>query len=395
MLYVYSGRNCDQDSIRPVPGKIHRVSASMCMFRWRQGLDGLYVNREPVASLPMELKPGDWWFIQDGDTYAGVRPLEATHLQGPCKTTLEARTRQIALYQDNYAGDSIEGIAAEEWVKACSGFVVEMGDAAEYGSFENFRDIMLKAKVQESAEGFVRHIKYKRPGRRLEMKWHCYEEKYLLRRVDGKDQSVMRHFQSPEFAVGAGELRTHNAALTTKPDETVWLLSAASSQTYVAYQPQPGAQLPLRLETPIARIESERFPFGKLVAHKTDDGTLELRLDASFRPFCSSTHWRLEVSQALGMHPSEILIHTDAPKVVANINGDEMPVVSETRGGQAVWVLDPYARIPRVRDRVGKTRANAMFMEVHPDPEKALCDAASMLPLAQVEELLKQCKMIF
>jgi hypothetical protein len=57
------------------------------------------------------------------------------------------------------------------------------------------------------------------------------------------------------------------------------------------------------------------------------------------------------------MHPSEILIHTDAPKVVANINGDEMPVVSETRGGLAVWVLDPYARIPRVRDRVGAARA--------------------------------------
>jgi 2-dehydro-3-deoxyphosphooctonate aldolase (KDO 8-P synthase) len=39
--------------------------------------------------------------------------------------------------------------------------------------------------------------------------------------------------------------------------------------------------------------------------------------------------------------------------------------------------------------------ANALFMEVHPEPEKALCDAASMLPLAQVEQLLKICKTIF
>jgi 2-dehydro-3-deoxyphosphooctonate aldolase (KDO 8-P synthase) len=39
--------------------------------------------------------------------------------------------------------------------------------------------------------------------------------------------------------------------------------------------------------------------------------------------------------------------------------------------------------------------ANALFMEVHPEPEKALCDAASMLKLDQVEGLLKQCKMIF
>ena len=159
-------------------------------FAGNRGWTGLYVNREPVTRLPLELKPGDWWFIQDGDTYAGVRPLEATHLRGPCKTTLEERTRQIVLYQDNYVGDTIDGIADEEWVKARSGFVVEMGDAAEYGSFERFRDIMLKAKVKESADGFIRHIQYQRPGRRLEMKWHCYEEKYLVRRVDGQDQTV-------------------------------------------------------------------------------------------------------------------------------------------------------------------------------------------------------------
>jgi hypothetical protein len=168
----------------------------------------------------------------------------------------------------------------------------------------------------------------------------------------------VRYLQSPEFAIGSGELHTQDASLATKPDETFWLLSAAPSRTYVAYQPQPGSQLPFRLETPIARIESERFPFGKLVAHKTGDGTLELRLDAGFRPFMSSVHWRLEVSQALGMHPSDILIRTDAPKVVANINGDEMPVAAEVREGKTVWVLDPYARIPRVRDRVGAARAD-------------------------------------
>jgi 2-dehydro-3-deoxyphosphooctonate aldolase (KDO 8-P synthase) len=39
--------------------------------------------------------------------------------------------------------------------------------------------------------------------------------------------------------------------------------------------------------------------------------------------------------------------------------------------------------------------ANALFMEVHPDPDKAQCDAASMLRLDQVESLLKTCKTIF
>ena len=119
------------------------------------------------------------------------------------------------------------------------------------------------------------------------MKWHCYEEKYLLRRVDGKDQPVLRYLQSPEFAVGTTELRTH---------------------------------------------------------------------DASFRPFWSSAHWRAKIWQDLGTYPSAIRIRTDAPKVTAVINGDAMSVALEVREGQTVWVLDPYARLPRVRDRVRSNR---------------------------------------
>ena len=361
LLYTYSGRNCGSNDVRPVASKLHRASAGMFLFRWQPGLEGLFVNRQPITRLPVELKPGDWWFVQDGDTYVGVLPLEATHLRGPCKTTIEERTRQIVLYQDNYVGESIEGISDENWVKARSGFVVEMGDAAEYGSFDRFRDTMLQAAVTESSAGFIRHIRYQRPGRELEMKWHCYEENYPLRRVDGRDHEAVHFLQSPEFAVGDTELRTHDAHLKTKPGEPAWLLSAASSRTYVAYQSQLHHQVPLSLETPIARIGSEQFPFGKLVATATEDGTVEVTIDAAFRPFWSSAHWRAKIWQEIGTHPSDILIHTDAPKVTATINGDEFPVTREVRHGQPVWVLDPYARLPRVLDRVDANRPNKVL----------------------------------
>lgn len=39
--------------------------------------------------------------------------------------------------------------------------------------------------------------------------------------------------------------------------------------------------------------------------------------------------------------------------------------------------------------------ANALFMEIHPDPSTALCDAACMLPLGQVQPLVETCKRIF
>jgi hypothetical protein len=354
VIYTYSGRKGDPGSDL-VQDKARRVSAAMFLFRWRPGAEGLFINSEPVKSLPAELHPGDWWFIDDGDTYAAVRPLEATHLRGQCNTILEQRTRHIVLYQDNYVGDTIEGISDEQWVKARSGFIVEMGDADEYGSFQQFQNTVLSSQVEENADGFIRHIKYKRSGLSMEMKWHCYEEKYLLRRINGHDDSWVRYLQSPEFAVSnSGELRTHDAALETKSDETIWLLSCAPSQTYVAYQPHPHRQLPLNLESPVGRVECERFPFGKLVLRKVDDARLELEIDASYRPFWSGVHWRAEVWKKLGTHASDILIRTDAEQVAATINGEVMPVTSEVRDDHKIWILDPYALIPRVRDRVGK-----------------------------------------
>lgn len=351
-IFTYSGRKGDHTGNDLVADKARRVSAAMFLFRWQPGAEGLYINRKPVQSLPVELHPGDWWFIHDGDTYAAIRPLAATHLRGPCKTVLEQRDRHVVLYQDNYVGNTIEGISDEQWVKARSGFVVELGDTQEYGSFQQFQKTLLAAKIEEDVDGFVRHIQYERPGLTMEMKWHCYEEKYLARRINGRDDPWVRYLQSPEFAVGSrGELRVHDAALRTQSDETVWLLSCAPAQTYVAYQPHPHRQLPLELDSPIGRVECARFPFGKLVLRKTSDTHLAIEIDASYRPFWSSARWRAEVWQELGTLPCDLLIQTDAKKVTATINGQEMPVTAAIHEGRNVWRLDPYARIPRARDR--------------------------------------------
>lgn len=39
--------------------------------------------------------------------------------------------------------------------------------------------------------------------------------------------------------------------------------------------------------------------------------------------------------------------------------------------------------------------ANALFMEIHPEPKRAFCDAATMLPLKEVTGLVLTCKRIF
>ncbi len=37
---------------------------------------------------------------------------------------------------------------------------------------------------------------------------------------------------------------------------------------------------------------------------------------------------------------------------------------------------------------------DGLFLEVHPDPDKALCDGPNMIGLKQLENLLKQIKKI-
>ena len=39
--------------------------------------------------------------------------------------------------------------------------------------------------------------------------------------------------------------------------------------------------------------------------------------------------------------------------------------------------------------------ANGLFVEVHPEPEKAKSDAASMLPLDWLEGVVTDCRRIF
>ena len=55
LIYSYSGRNRGPDDTPLVAEKTHRISAGMFLFRWEPGLEGLFINREPVTQLPVDL----------------------------------------------------------------------------------------------------------------------------------------------------------------------------------------------------------------------------------------------------------------------------------------------------------------------------------------------------
>ena len=315
LLMTYAGRP-GMHRAKFVKDKVQRASAAMFLFRWTDGTDGLFVNREPVRSLPREMAPGDWWFIEDGDVYAAVRPLEATRLRGG-KTMLEKRTRHVVLYQDNVAADNITGIADADWIKARSGFVVEMGDKSEFGSFAAFQDKILAGKVTaDEADGFTRHIAYERDDRRLDMRWHAYTEEYATRKINGRDDPWPQFLQSPEFAVSdSGRLAVKDGTLTITPGKSAWLLSCEPSRTWVAYQPNADAALPLTLECPVGRVTCEGFPLGKLAVTQTADGGVKIDVDAE---------------------PSVLKLESKATAVSASFNGT---AAETTRDAAGNWII--------------------------------------------------------
>jgi len=336
---------------RLVKSTVKRASAGMFLLRWKDGTDGLFINRKPVTSLPAELAAGDWWFIEDGDVYAAVRPLTATHLRGPCRTVLEKRTRHIVLYQDNHVGDSVEGISDKDWVQARSGFVVEMGDKAEYGSFGKFQDTILAGKVTEDgADGFVRSLAYERPGRRLEMEWDGYAETFGRRLIDGKEDPWPAQISVPEFnATSSGGAAVHDASATTTPGKPLWLLSAAPLKTWVAYQPEAEESHLLELTTPVATVKATSFPFGKIIVRQREDGTVHCEIDASYRPFFNHPD-RADFFQKMGTLSSPITITAPAEKVTATLNGRSCPVV---KGEDGTFGINPYHDPKAIRAETG------------------------------------------
>ena len=310
----------------------------MFFFRWEESLEGIYVNREKVKKLPFELEPGDWWFIEDGDVYAAVRPLKSTHLKGNCKTVLEKRLHHIVLYQDNANAEDITGISDEEWLQSQGGFVVEMGDQAEYGSFRNFRETILKSKVvTDESNAFQRHIIYSRDNKEMEMIWDCWMEEYSLRKINGIEEEWTRYAESPEFVVSdKGMLKTADAELITAVGNSVWLLSAMNSRTWVAYQSQFGKELPLELRCPVGKIYTDKYPFGKLIMHEKGDRVV-VEIDAGYE--------FLNGEQIKGKaDPYELVLEIPAEKVSCIINGKEYEPDREVINGKSIFRVNPYSK---------------------------------------------------
>lgn len=333
---------CFPDETRHLTG----LSAVMCLYDWEPTTDGMYVNEQPLGTLPAPLRPGDWWFIADGDVYAGVRPLECSNVGGG-GLHLDKALHHIILWADNYRSPTQRSFTESELAALRSGFVVEMGDRGRDGSFEQFRRRCLTAKVAESDDHGVREAAYQRAGRALKMRVDAARCILLDRQVEGRPYRWLA-MSTPEFVQDdSGTLRALDATAQSRPGTSLWLLTCRKSQAYVLYQPNYGRLLPVQLHTPLGEVQAEHFPFGKIVLRR-DGEEVRVELDAQLPPFGALP---TGVSKGVPIYEQRIgtiasLLELEGmprrPKVT--LNGESWPV-EEVAGQAGRWRVQPYAKL--------------------------------------------------
>jgi hypothetical protein len=145
-------------------GEMKSLQCTVALFNYEGfGAEGpswsVYVDDQKVDGLPATAKYGQVVTVRDGVSYLAIRPLPTTDLGRDMEIRLEPGVPQepahhgevniqpallvnAYLYQREAAIPGNTSLAS-----ANAGFVVEMGDVKEYGSFEKFRKHARKATL--------------------------------------------------------------------------------------------------------------------------------------------------------------------------------------------------------------------------------------------------------
>ncbi len=155
---------------RKLPAQeIRSVQCTAALFNYEQPAPTweIYIDDRKVAALPATAKQGQVILVRDGVTYLAIRPLPTDDLGRDADVTLEPGQPQTQPYHESttiqpallvhahfYRKDAAIGAdALKRLGSASSGFVVEMGDAKDSGSFDAFRKRVLAARLAAGEKG--------------------------------------------------------------------------------------------------------------------------------------------------------------------------------------------------------------------------------------------------
>jgi len=230
----------------------------------------LWVNDKKLAGFPVTAKQGDVITIGDGVSYVGLIPLPATDMGRDVE--VEIRYTYPRLELESFVLKTDKPLPSDDatWAKlhdASAGWIIEMGDRTEHGSFETFRAHMKATKVTRrwDAGKKVLHVGYTSGGDNLKLGVNCgyvrtktreryIQPKHLLAyvRVNGKNPwpPIEIDLDCPIGQMGtAARLEKGGAVLETAKGQMALLKVERVTGTYTAVNPFVDPT-PLQLTTP-------------------------------------------------------------------------------------------------------------------------------------------------
>ncbi len=234
------------------------------------GAREVWVNDQRITQYPAQAKQGDRLTIRDGVSYLGLIPLPATNLGRQAEVVIDYEPPLLSL--SSYLLDQEAPLPPTEQTRdalaqATAGWIVEIGDAEEYPSFEAFRRHLAQAQftAQYSPQERVWRLAYTSGGDTLEMgfrtefvrrhPWHHLlpaADIFAYRRVNGADPRLPEGLQmdSPLAQMGRlPRLEKAGAVLETAAGQTALLRVEPVTGTYEGVNPFVDPT-PFRLSTP-------------------------------------------------------------------------------------------------------------------------------------------------
>ncbi|MCL1856773.1 MAG: hypothetical protein FWF84_03910, partial [Kiritimatiellaeota bacterium] len=249
--------------------EITSVQLSAGLFSFEEGGPTweIYVNDQKVESLPVTGQIGQVITIKDGVSYVAVRPLggspevqkfrssgvqngEMTLTRGEPENPGNASPASIRaeLIVNAYLRKG-ESVIADEEIDALRGavcgFLIEMGDETEYGSFATFQAAMAKARCDVTFNDGRMKVAYASDDDHLVAEWSGKGDDEGLFTVNGASpypasNDIWRDTTLTKMAK-SGNLEKSGATIErTGGDENVLLLQTFPKQgIYVAMNPVP------------------------------------------------------------------------------------------------------------------------------------------------------------
>ena len=219
------------------------------------GENSVYVDEESVIT------------IKDGVTYVALIPFAINPME--CDREVEIAYEWPTLFVHSFLYRSEDPLDLNAWYgqegedRATSGFIVEMADESDYGSFEDFRTHMLQATVSDewNAEAQTNHVEYETGDDTLAMGFYPWHQKSKnpdqlehpsYRRVNGEDPYLAAGIirESPWSILGrTGRLEKNGAVLESESGYRTYLLCEPKSGVASAYNPVPDPKF-MRLVMP-------------------------------------------------------------------------------------------------------------------------------------------------